>query len=78
MTAKRNAGTGKTLTDFIQDAKRAKCKVCKLSAEIRAQIRTGREASITTPTIAAWLKAEHGVDLATSDFLKHSNARHDT
>lgn len=66
------------LTTFVQDAKRAKCPVCKLSASIRAQIRTARaEHNVSLATVVLWLKKEHGIELTIGNFSSHTQGKHE-
>lgn len=69
----------RSLGEFRKDKQRAKCPVCKLTPNVRAQIREAREAASPVPfsTIIEWLKEEHGTALTVVDFTRHAGARHD-
>jgi hypothetical protein len=70
----RNAGAKvkkTTLTDFIIQQKRPKCKVCDLPPEVHKQIRNRSKKFATVPVILQWLKSAYGAALTPHEFLVH-------
>jgi hypothetical protein len=69
--------TGRDLVDYVMAKRRASCKVCQLPDALRAQIAIAREKKIERRIVREWLKAEHNVEIAESEFTSHSAAHHE-
>lgn len=69
---------GLSLVEYARELRRADCKVCKLPAEVLAQIRGAREKRIARPVILRWLEDEQGQKITVQDLEAHTNGRHDS
>lgn len=67
----------RSLTQFVQDKKRADCPVCALNPDIRAEIQSARTKKIKRETVLEWLRAECGIAINSADFDRHHSARHE-
>lgn len=57
--------------------KREACVICKLPAQVRAQLAQAGERGITRKMQIAWLQEVHRVKVGTSDLQAHFLGRHD-
>lgn len=78
--AKQSARPAPSLKTFVFEKSKAKCPICKVSKDIRAQLGTAAaNAGISRPVQLTWLQkvAPGGSKLTMDDLNKHLNARHD-
>lgn len=66
----------KTLREFTKDKLVQDCKVCALPDAILKQIRDRNKKICPLPTVAAWLKSEHGINVTADDILRHQRGGH--
>lgn len=71
------SGQRRSLTQFVQDQRRAGCPVCALPADVLAEVRTASRRKIPRAIVLEWLAAEHAQKIAAADMAAHVNARHD-
>jgi len=67
-----------SLADFVAAKKRAACKVCQLSVQIRGQLREAAQKRIPRGEQLEWLKQVHSANITAADLQAHVNARHET
>ena len=70
------AASGRSLTDYLLEKKRAACAVCALPADVLAQLAAASEKGIKVADRLEWLAAEYGAHLTRTDLEAH--ARHGT
>jgi hypothetical protein len=64
------------LVDFMKQKRREVCPVCKLSAEVRAQLETAAEKGIKRRDVLEWLHSVVGVAVTDQELTSHRNGRH--
>lgn len=67
----------RSLVDFVLDQKRKDCRVCKLEAGLRAQLKEAAKRKIPRRVWLEWLALEHGIKLTGADFDAHYSGRHE-
>jgi hypothetical protein len=67
----------RSLRDFAGGQERATCKMCRLPASVREQIRTRNTRRIKVDAVLAWLKSEHGANITLTEYTKHANGGHE-
>jgi hypothetical protein len=65
------------LVDYMRAKRREGCKVCQLSGDIRAQLRTASDKKILIRDQIAWLRDVVGADITADDLTSHRSGRHD-
>ena len=66
-----------SLTEFVRAKRRADCRVCKLSDEVREQLVTASDRGIKQATVLEWLRDSVGVPITRDELSTHRNGRHD-
>lgn len=67
-----------TLVEFAKAEKRAACRVCKLSVDIRGQLgRSASEKRIPIDQQLKWLELVTGEKITLEELKQHTNGRHD-
>ena len=58
-------------------AAREACRVCHLSEEVRAQLKTASDRGIRRGVQLEWIRTYTGVDIEDAELTAHRNGRHD-
>ncbi len=67
----------RSLVQFVRDDRKARCPVCKLPTEIRAQLREAKDKRISVATQLHWLKEEYKIVLTVEQINAHRGGRHE-
>ena len=67
-----------SLVQFAREKRRATCPVCKLPADVLAQLIEARNKKITRAVQLEWLRTEVGVTITDDQLNVHGQGRHDT
>lgn len=78
MAAAEDATKGRSLMEYARDRRRDGCEVCALPDVIRVQMAQASDKKIRRPIVLAWLRDEHGIEVADSAMTTHVNGHHDT
>ena len=65
------------LMDFMRAKRREACPVCKLPAEVRAQLDTASDKGIKRKDVLEWLRTIVGVPITDAELTAHRTGRHD-
>lgn len=69
--------TQRSLVQFAKDKRRENCSVCKLSDEVRRQMREASDKKIPRRVVKEWLETEHSKKLTDTEMTTHSSGHHD-
>lgn len=67
----------RSIDEFMRDARKADCAVCKLPIEIRKQMVDARRRGIVVGVVIEWLKGEWGVAITREQWRTHQGGMHD-
>lgn len=74
----RRKASRRSLTEFIMAQRRAGCVMCKLSPELRQQMRdAGRRKRVPLSVILEWMRVDQGVTITEEQHKAHYAARHE-